>query len=129
MSNETADDIIVIEIPLKLKRRTGWRKIIVPDDIPPEPTPLQYTLARAFHWQKILDNGEAESMTALAKQLGVNTKWLFKQLRLTMLAPDIVEMLLKGTAPESLSLERLYGLMPVLWEEQRKMYGLPGAAS
>lgn len=36
-----------------------------------------------------------------------------------MLAPDIVEMILKGTAPESLSLERLYGLMPVLWEEQQ----------
>ena len=41
-------------------------------------------------------------------------------LRLTLLAPDIIDAVLNGSEPDGLSLERLYR-MPVGWEEQRRM--------
>jgi hypothetical protein len=37
----------------------------------------------------------------------------------TLLAPDIIESILKGEEPDGLSLEKLYRL-PVEWERQRE---------
>ena len=46
-------------------------------------------------------------------------------LRLTSLAPDIVEAILRGDEPDGLSLEKLRKHLPVRWEEQRKVCGRP----
>ena len=43
-------------------------------------------------------------------------------LRLTLLAPDLIEAILDGTEPDGLSLEKLYRL-PVEWDEQRRALG------
>ena len=40
-------------------------------------------------------------------------------LRLTSLAPDIIEVILRGDEPDGLSLEKLRKNLPVRWEEQR----------
>ncbi len=50
-------------------------------------------------------------------------------LRLTMLAPDIVEAILAGEEPSGLSLNRLTKVMPVDWGGQRAELGFnaPGA--
>jgi len=42
-----------------------------------------------------------------------------RTVRLTLLAPDIVDAILDGQEPEGLSLKELYGQLPLLWEEQR----------
>lgn len=52
--------------------------------------------------------------------MGVDNSYLARMLRLTLLAPDIIESILHATEPDGLSLERLYQA-PVVWEEQRKM--------
>ena len=44
-------------------------------------------------------------------------------LRLTSLAPDITEAILRGEEPDGLSVEKLRKNLPVEWEEQRKSYG------
>jgi hypothetical protein len=41
-------------------------------------------------------------------------------LRLTLLAPDIVEMILDGRQPPALQFEALRKWLPLLWDEQRK---------
>ena len=43
-------------------------------------------------------------------------------LRLTLLAPDIIESILNGTEPDGLSLEKLYGL-PAPWDEHWRALG------
>ena len=43
-------------------------------------------------------------------------------LRLTNLAPDIVEAILRGDEPEGISLEKLRKNLPLCWEEQRKQW-------
>jgi len=54
----------------------------------------------------------------------VDNSYLARQLRLTLLAPDIIASILNGTEPDGLTLEELYQA-PVLWEEQRRMLGPP----
>jgi len=41
--------------------------------------------------------------------------------RLTSLAPDIIEAILRGDEPDGLSLEKLRKHLPVRWDEQRRM--------
>ena len=123
--------IIIIQIPLTFKRRGGRREVILPPGARDErpATPVQLALARAYRWQKMLDSGEVGSISELATQIGADKSLVAKQLRLAQLAPDIVEAILKGTEPEGTSLMRLFEAIPLLWEDQRKLYGLPTAAS
>ena len=46
-------------------------------------------------------------------------------LRLTLLAPDIVESILAGAEPDGVSLAKLHRL-PVDWEEQRRALAAGG---
>ena len=46
-----------------------------------------------------------------------------RMLRLTSLAPDIIEAILRGDEPDGLSLEKLRKNLPVRWDGQRKKYG------
>ena len=126
---EREGDQIVIRIPMDLKRRCGRKEIIVPEGLPgterpksPSQEPLVTALARAFHWQELIDSGRYGSITELAEALGVDRSYVGRVIRLTLLAPDIVEAIVRGDEPSGLSLERLVKKMPMLWEEQRARF-------
>ena len=120
------DDGVVVHIPITFKRRGGRKEIIVPENHPAADIskaktqrPLVVALARAFHWQELLETGKVASIAALAKQLKVDRAYVSRILNLTLLAPDIVETIMNGDEPSGLSLARLTKPFPVLWEEQR----------
>ena len=48
-------------------------------------------LARAFPWRKMLDEGVHATLEDLARAKGVKATYVSRILRLTLLAPDIVE--------------------------------------
>ena len=54
----------------------------------------------------------------------LNRSYVGRIMRLTLLAPDIVEAIVEGREPNGLSLERLVKGMPVVWEEQRERFGV-----
>ncbi len=60
----------------------------------------------------------------LAKALGraeeINHSYVSRILRLTLLAPDIVEAILDGRQPPALTLARLMKPFPAEWKEQRR---------
>jgi hypothetical protein len=108
----------------------GRKEIIVPDGLPgttrsksPTQEPLITALARAFHWQELIDTGRYDSVTELADGLGVDRSYVGRILRLTLLAPDIVEAIVAGREPSGLSLERLTKRLPAAWGEQRERLG------
>jgi len=117
--------IMVIRIPMKFKRRGGRREIILPPSAQTKvkATPMQMALARGFKWQKMLDTGEASCMNEIAEKAGLDSSFIARHVRLTLLAPDLVEAILDGKEPEGLTLEKLFRPIPLLWEEQRKLYG------
>ena len=67
-------------------------------------------LARAFRWRKMLDTGVHATLEDLARAKGVHATYVSRVLRLTLLAPEIVEAILDGRQPEGLQLEDLLGV-------------------
>jgi hypothetical protein len=55
---------------------------------------LVIALARAHRWQKLLDEGKFESISDLAREIGLDPSFTARLMKLTLLAPDIVEMIL-----------------------------------
>jgi hypothetical protein len=62
------------------------------------------------------------SLEDLAKDVGCDRTYVGRMLRLTSLAPDIIEAILRGEEPDGLSLETLRKDLPVRWEEQRQAW-------
>jgi len=73
----------------------------------------------------MLDNGAVESLTALAEKMDVDRSYVSRVLQLMLLAPDIVEAILVGREPSGLSLAKLTQTLPVLWDDQRELFGFP----
>ena len=124
------DEHIVIRIPLTLKRRSGRKEVVVDPPSSPAPTrrrqnvnPLMVAVARAHRWEELLESGRYGSWVEIAAAQGVDPSYVARILRLTLLAPDIIESILDGTEPDGLSLGKLYQL-PMAWEEQRRDAGL-----
>ena len=125
---ERDGEAIVVRIPMVVKRRMGRKEILVPDGLDEAPQasvqePLVTALARAFHWQELLDAGTYSSISDLAVALNVDRCYVRRILNLACLAPEIVEAIVAGREPSGLSLEKLVKGMPMPWEEQRERFG------
>ena len=119
-------------VPLTIKRRQN-RKLL----IPPTPesaaattggldAPMIKTLGKAFYWKRLIDEGVYPTTADLARALKVECGWAAEVLRMTMLAPDIVEAIFEGRQPRHLNLHTLRGrqdLLPRDWNEQRRLLG------
>lgn len=106
--------------PLRLRRRGA--QLVVANEQPSYESKVLTALARAFYWQSLLDAGLVASSEDIAALEGVHRSDINKQLRLTLLAPDIVALLLKGKQPRSLMREWFQrNAVPPLWEEQRQI--------
>jgi hypothetical protein len=79
-------------------------------------------LARAHRWKAMLESGEYVSLTELAKSEKINLSYLCRLLRLTLLAPDVVEAMLDGHHGQ-LELATLLRPFPLVWAEQRDRFG------
>ena len=119
-------------VPLTIKRRHTRKLLIAPpgqEDAKVRSSfdlPMIRTIGKAFYWQKLLDSGEVANATELARQLKLEPGWVAEVLRLTRLAPDIVQAILDGRQPRHLNLHAIRGRqadVPVDWEEQRRLLG------
>lgn len=68
----------------------------------------------------MLGTGRYATIDELAKAEKINPSYVSRVLRLTLLAPDIVEAILGGRQPEGVTLPVLMKALPVSWEEQRR---------
>jgi hypothetical protein len=57
---------------------------------------VDHALAQAFRWQRMADEGVCGTIEELAKREKINRGYMSRVLRLTLLAPDIVESTLDG---------------------------------
>lgn len=119
-----------VHVPMTFKKRSGRRQIIVPGGLDSGQDPaldyheaLVVAISRAHRWKKMLDDGKYGSITEMAQAVKINRHYLARLLRLTLLAPDIIEAILDGREPDGMSLEKLRKPMSMLWEEQWKILG------
>jgi hypothetical protein len=83
--------------------------VIAPEgEIPGAAEPVQSTiiqaLARAFAWMEILETGQVKSISELARSLNVDGSYVARIIKLTTLAPDIIEAAINGEKPNGVSL-------------------------
>lgn len=115
---------ITVRVPLKIRRRPGRKTVVVPvrtadAAILTRADPaLVKALARAFRYQKLLDEGRYASISEMARAERIERGYLGSLLRLTLLAPDIVDAILDGRAPEGVSLPRLLEPFDETWARQ-----------
>ena len=81
---------------------------------------LVKAVARAHRWKRLLEQGEYGSLTELARAEKINLSYVGRVLRLTLLAPDIVEAILDGRQPPTWQLELLLKPFSADWSEQRR---------
>jgi hypothetical protein len=112
----------VVRIPMRFQRRGGRKRIVAPDgsQIVPtsQPRPdgtLVKALARAWRWQRMLDEGVFTTVREIGEAEGIDKGYVSRILRLALLAPDIIEGILAGTADQALVLERLERPLPMDW--------------
>jgi len=122
------DSLLILHVPMQFRRR-GGRKIILPPSngagreprTVPVYKPLAVAMARAHRWEELLEHGKFRSINELADAVGVDRGYVGRLLNLTLLAPDLVEMILDGREPSGLSLRQLNRIMPLQWDEQRRV--------
>jgi hypothetical protein len=119
-------ETLVVRIPMHFQRRGGRKRIVAPDgsDIVPtlKPRPdgtLAKALARAWRWRCMLESGQVATLAELAKAERIGPAYLSRLLRLTLLAPDIVEGILYGRP--GFDLAQLMKPFPLEWERQRDL--------
>ena len=121
---------LVVRIPMRFQRRGGRKRIVAPDGsaiVPsskPQPdSTLVKALARAWRWQRMLDEGVYTSVSEIGDAENISKSYVSRILRLALLAPGIVEAILAGNTDQALMLEELERPLPASWAEQREHFG------
>lgn len=122
-------DVITIEIPMAFKKRGGRRIFVLPDGAHGHPQPAATTdnamvkaIARAFRWQKLLDNGSYGCLDEIARAERIGPSFISRVIRIAALAPDIVDAILDGRQPAHLTLKDLMSPFPAAWVDQRRYF-------
>lgn len=119
-----ANGNVKLTIPMSFRNCAGRKRIVTPDSEQALAEPLLINLARAFRWQKLIDEGHFSNVHELADAIGKDSAYVARVLRLTLLAPEIIHAVLTGTMPNGFSVESLKQALPVLWSEQKQMLGM-----
>jgi hypothetical protein len=127
VETELDGSTLVLRIPMQFQRRGGRKRIVAPDGSAIAPSSKSQpdgtvvkALARAWRWQRMLDEGAYSTVSEIGDAENVSKSYVSRILRLAWLAPDIVESILGGRANQSPMLEQLERPLPASWEEQRK---------
>jgi hypothetical protein len=119
---------ITVRVPMAIRKRGGRKVIVSPDgsvlpDAARQATTtadpaLLKALARAFRWKRMLEDGRYASVSDIARAEKLDRTYVGDVLRLTLLAPVIVEAIVEGRQPEEMTLPVLMKPFPVVWERE-----------
>jgi len=118
-------EILTVQVPFVVRRRGGRKLVLTPDGTTLDPSrpridnAMVKALARAFRWRKLLETGVYGTVAELVAAEKINESYVGRMLRLTLLAPDIVEAILAGRQPEAMTLAGVMTGVPVVWEGGR----------
>jgi uncharacterized PurR-regulated membrane protein YhhQ (DUF165 family) len=119
-----AAQMLTVRVPLAIRKQRGGRKLMIAPSSTTSrgssaaDTTLVKALARAFRWRRMMEAGRYSTINELAAAETINSSYVSRLLRLTLLAPDIVEAILDGRQPEGMTLPRLMERFPVEWKRQ-----------
>jgi hypothetical protein len=114
-------DTVTLHVPFRVLKRGGRKEMQMPESATqPRRTDnaLVKPLARAFRWKRMLESGEFATIAELAEREGIAPSYMTRVLRLTLLAPEIVEAILDGKHGPAVTLARLMEPLSLEWAAQ-----------
>lgn len=114
-------DTVTVRVPFRIVKRGGRKEMQLPADMPirrQTDDALVKALARAFRWKRMLDSGAFTTINDLALHERMAPSYMTRVLRLTLLAPEIVEAILDGRHGAEVTLARVLEPLPLNWKEQ-----------
>jgi hypothetical protein len=126
--NFTGHRTLTIRVPISIRRRGGRKLVLAPDGAESTAAPVTRlidnamvkALARAFRWREMLESGMHAAIAEIAAAEKINESYVSRVLRLTLLAPDVVEAILNGRQSADMTLAVLMQPFAVDWAAQRK---------
>ena len=118
-------ETMTLHVPFRIVKRGGRKEMQLPEGaVQPRraDNTLVKALARAFRWKRILESGEFATIAELAEHEGIAPSYMTRVLRLTLLAPDIIEAILDGKQGPEMTLARVLEPFPVEWELQNSRF-------
>jgi hypothetical protein len=118
---------ITVRVPIAIRKRGGRKVVLAPIGAPasavlncegPDNAMIK-AVARAFRWREMLETGAHTTITDLAQAERNDHSYVGRILRLTLLAPDIIEAIVSGWQPGTMTLAVLMQSFPMHWEEQQ----------
>jgi hypothetical protein len=118
-------ETVTLHVPFRVVKRGGRKEMQLPAGVarPRKPdNALIKALARAFRWKRMLESDEFAIIAELAEREGIAPSYMTRVLRLTLLAPDIVDVILDGKQGPGLTLARVLEPFAEEWAEQRAAF-------
>lgn len=120
-----APETVTLHVPFRMVKRGGRKEMQLPEGAT-QPrradSALVKALARAFRWKRMLESGEFATIAELAEREGIAFTYMARVLRLTLLAPEIVERILDGKQEPEVTLARVLEPFPVEWDQQPRHF-------
>ena len=118
-------ETVTVEVPFTIRKRGGRKQVITPDGASAWVSPrtridstMIKAIARGFRWRKLMETGVYGTIEEIAATEKINSSYVSRLLRMTLLAPSIIEEILDGRQPTKVTLAVLMRPFPVAWEEQ-----------
>ena len=119
------EQTFTVTVPFAIRKRGGRKLVITPDGTTGVPGPrvrvdsaLLKALARGFRWRKLLEAGEFSTIEEIADAEVINPSYVSRVLRITLLAPEVVEAIVAGRQPEGLTMAKAMQPFPLEWARQ-----------
>jgi hypothetical protein len=117
---------VTVRVPISIRRRGGRKLVLAPDGANITAAPVNRhidnamvkAIARAFRWREMLENGTHATIAEIAAAEKINESYVARVLRLTLLAPDVVEAILNGRQSAQMTLAVLMQPSPLEWARQ-----------
>jgi hypothetical protein len=123
------DETQILSVPIELRRSGRGIKMLIEGSDPfatakPDARLIKL-LIRARRFNTTLVDSDGVPFSALVKREGVSPSYFTRLLRLSCLAPDIIQAILDGRQPRDLTADKLlaHSRLPLIWHEQRRVLG------
>lgn len=123
----TIPETVTLHVPFRIVKRGGRKEMQLPAGVAlPRQTDntLVKALARAFRWKRLLESGKFATIAELAEREGIAPSYMTRVLRLTLLAPDIIEAILAGRQGLEVTLAQGLEPFPLAWQQQSLHFSL-----
>lgn len=120
-------ETMTLHVPYRVVKRGGRKEIQLPENAPQtrrSDNTLVKALGRAFRWKRMLESGEFATISELAEHEAIAHSYMTRVLRLTLLAPDIVEAILEGKQGPEVTPARVLEPFPITWQHQKQCFSL-----